>query len=71
MTNNFVLSRRSHPARFLTLLLSRGLCVAFCVALPHSFIGLVSGAGWAAYGLITGLVWLFLSGRHSNRQEAV
>ena len=51
-------------------LLSRGLCATFCAALPPSLVGLVAGAGWAAYGLITGLVWLFLSGRHSDRQEA-
>ncbi len=51
--------------------LSSGLCVAFCAALPPSLVGLVSGAGWAAYGLITGLVWLSLFKRHSDREEAV
>lgn len=50
-------------------MISRGFCLAFCAALPRSLVGLTSGMGWAAYGLVTGLVWLCVSGRRSDPEE--
>ncbi|NEP18279.1 MAG: hypothetical protein F6J97_15470 [Leptolyngbya sp. SIO4C1] len=40
-------------------MVSASLCAAVCQALPTALVGLVNGAGWAAYGLFTGaaLLW--------------
>ncbi|MEB3356564.1 MAG: hypothetical protein VKK04_07545 [Synechococcales bacterium] len=37
---------------------SAALCAAYCPILSASLVGLVDGMGWAAYGLITGMVLL-------------
>jgi hypothetical protein len=48
---------------------SAALCAAFCQALPSVLVGLVDSLGWAVYGLVTGLSWLWLSGRDPEMSE--
>ncbi|MBE7383509.1 MAG: hypothetical protein F6J95_019090 [Leptolyngbya sp. SIO1E4] len=45
------------------------LCSAYCQVLPQALIGLVNGAGWGAYGLITGVVLFVRPGLLSGFQE--
>ncbi|MGF1497003.1 MAG: hypothetical protein ACFB8W_09300 [Elainellaceae cyanobacterium] len=37
---------------------SAAVCAAYCPILSASLVGLVNGLGWAAYGIVTGLVLL-------------
>lgn len=39
---------------------SAAVCAAICYSLPTILIGIVAGLGWAAYGVLTGLVLLRL-----------
>jgi len=38
---------------------SSGLCAAFCPSLSRQVVGALYGAGWATYGLVTGIAWRF------------
>ncbi|MEM1310120.1 MAG: hypothetical protein AAGF98_11650 [Cyanobacteria bacterium P01_H01_bin.153] len=39
--------------------IAAALCRAYCQALPNLLIGIVEGSGWAAYGVVTGLAWVW------------